>query len=90
MTDDAARPVALLSGASRGIGLAIARRLTADGWRLSLGMRAPEPLEGVDPEAQLVAHDATKADEAAWVEGWFLQLVTAQDIRVTMLWIGEA
>lgn len=68
MTDDAARPVALLSGASRGIGLAIARRLTADGWRLSLGMRTPTPLEEVDPEAQLIAHDATKADEAAWVE----------------------
>ena len=34
--------------------------------------------------------EITNVDEAAWVEGWFLQLVAAQDIRVTMLWIGEA
>jgi len=33
--------VAMISGASRGIGAAIARELSARGWRLSLGLRDP-------------------------------------------------
>lgn len=59
--------VALVSGASRGIGLAIAQRLSEEGWALSLGMRDPRLPEGVRADAQLVSHDCTKAEEADWV-----------------------
>ena len=41
----------LMTGASRGIGRAIAERLLRDGHRLSLGVRSPERLRGssLDP-----------------------------------------
>lgn len=57
--------VALISGASRGIGAAVAERLRAEGWLLSLGMRSPDGSmagEGV----QVVRHDAMEGDEARW------------------------
>jgi NAD(P)-dependent dehydrogenase (short-subunit alcohol dehydrogenase family) len=72
----------LISGASRGIGRAIAERLLADGHRLSLGVRNPAALRGtaLDPEQAgcdaagqarvllqpYVAEDPASA--AAWVE----------------------
>lgn len=60
--------VALISGANRGIGAAIARELAAQGWSLSLGMRAPAPLDGVAPAQAFVhGYDATKGEEEAWV-----------------------
>ena len=42
----------LISGASRGIGRAMAERLLSDGHRLSLGLRNPGDLKGspLDPE----------------------------------------
>ncbi|MDA0963985.1 MAG: short-chain dehydrogenase, partial [Cyanobacteria bacterium] len=42
----------LISGASRGIGRAMAERLLAGGHRLSLGLRNPGDLKGspLDPE----------------------------------------
>lgn len=62
------RPVAMISGASRGIGLAVARRLSRDGWALSLGMRHAVMPEGVDPEhTHLFDYDALASSEAAWV-----------------------
>ncbi len=44
MTDTAEKGVILVSGSNRGIGLAIGRRLAAEGYRLSLGARRPEAL----------------------------------------------
>jgi NAD(P)-dependent dehydrogenase (short-subunit alcohol dehydrogenase family) len=48
--------VVMISGASRGIGLAIARRLAGEGYRLSLGVRDPRRFAaaGFDPERILV------------------------------------
>jgi NAD(P)-dependent dehydrogenase (short-subunit alcohol dehydrogenase family) len=48
--------VVMISGASRGIGLAIARRLAGEGYRLSLGVRQPRRFDpaGFDPERLLV------------------------------------
>lgn len=66
--------VALISGARRGIGHAIATRLRAEGWRLSLGMRPTAP--GGAPEAaglsagdalHLHSYDALEGGEEAWV-----------------------
>ena len=62
--------VAMISGANRGIGAAIAERLAADGWRLSLGVRDPAKLSGRLPAEVLVQKfDARSGtDEADWVD----------------------
>jgi NAD(P)-dependent dehydrogenase (short-subunit alcohol dehydrogenase family) len=59
--------VVMISGASRGIGAAIARRLHGAGYRLSLGLRRPEaaPVSG---EAVLVAR--WSAEDAASSKAW--------------------
>ena len=63
--------VAMISGANRGIGAAIAAHLAEQGWQLSLGVRRPERL-ATPPggEASLVCrYDAEDTiSEAAWVE----------------------
>jgi NADP-dependent 3-hydroxy acid dehydrogenase YdfG len=62
--------VAMISGASRGIGAAIAQALAGRGWALSLGVRTPDSLQPPPAPALLVhryeARDA--ASETAWVE----------------------
>ncbi|MBD1554575.1 SDR family NAD(P)-dependent oxidoreductase [Pseudomonas typographi] len=61
--------VALISGANRGIGEAIARQLAGNGWCVSLGMRTPASAawHAIDT-VQVVAYDATDAAaEARWV-----------------------
>ena len=65
--------VALVSGANRGIGLAIAREVKAAGYALSLGVRNPQavPSELLGPNTQVHAYDAASAGEAAWVDAAF-------------------
>lgn len=70
MPDPGAR-VAMISGANRGIGAAIASALARGGWRLSLGVRDPARLpEPQGGGATLVhpfdAHD--QRSEAAWAK----------------------
>ena len=45
----------LLTGASRGIGRSIAKRLLDDGHRLSLGLRDPDSLRGTELDVDRVA-----------------------------------
>ena len=64
----------MVSGANRGIGSAIAARLAADGYRLSLGARRPDALAEHAPEVEpeqilLHYHEATDLNSARrWVE----------------------
>jgi NAD(P)-dependent dehydrogenase (short-subunit alcohol dehydrogenase family) len=64
-----AERVALISGASRGIGLETAKFLTGEGWRLSLGMREPVLPGWADPDrVKLFAYDAADPEsETVWV-----------------------
>ncbi len=60
----------LLTGASRGIGRSIARRLLNDGHRLSLGLRDPEVLKGTDLDVEGVLHRAYDANDPSSAEVW--------------------
>ena len=63
--------VVMISGASRGIGLAIARKLASEGYRLSLGLRNPASApDGFDPALTFVHEfDAAAPPTAlAWVD----------------------
>jgi NAD(P)-dependent dehydrogenase (short-subunit alcohol dehydrogenase family) len=62
---------ALITGASRGIGLGIARRLVSEGVRVCLTARKPEPLEAAVAELGGPAHAVAvpgKADDPAHQE----------------------
>ncbi|MDQ0391320.1 SDR family NAD(P)-dependent oxidoreductase [Labrys monachus] len=70
MADPSSR-VAMISGANRGIGAAIADHLSRQGWRLSLGVRDPARLPPRAGAAQTLVcgFDARRpASEKAWVE----------------------
>ncbi|MDO6351686.1 SDR family NAD(P)-dependent oxidoreductase [Synechococcus sp. YX-04-1] len=60
----------LLTGASRGIGRSIARRLLNDGHRLSLGLRDPKALRGTDLDVEMVLHHAYDASDPASADSW--------------------
>lgn len=72
MLDPSNRTV-MISGANRGIGRALARRLHDDGYRVSVGGRSidslAEAMTGLDPERLLCHHfDATDAATgSAWI-----------------------
>jgi 3-oxoacyl-[acyl-carrier protein] reductase len=67
---NAVRPSALVTGASRGIGYGIAKRLAAQGWSLTINARAPEQLRAVQAElesigGQVRAFPGDMSDDAA-------------------------
>ena len=60
----------LLTGASRGIGRSMAKRLLDDGHRLSLGLREPEALRGTELDVDGVTHHAYDAMDPATAAAW--------------------
>jgi NAD(P)-dependent dehydrogenase (short-subunit alcohol dehydrogenase family) len=58
-------PVALITGASRGLGLAIARDLAADGWALVIDARGTEGLNAAAAELSRVTNVAAFAGDVA-------------------------
>ena len=66
MLDPAGR-IAMVSGASRGIGRAIAERLRRSGFRISAGARNPATIDA-GPDGLVHRYDAERAEDAsAWV-----------------------
>src|ERR671910_833457 len=50
MTGESSQRTAIITGASRGLGLALARRLAEDGWTLIIDARGEESLENARAE----------------------------------------
>ncbi|HMG63002.1 MAG TPA: SDR family oxidoreductase [Streptosporangiaceae bacterium] len=59
------QPTALITGASRGLGRALAGALAARGWRLAVDARSPGPLAAELPDAVVVAGDVTEPGHRA-------------------------
>ncbi|MGH9035348.1 MAG: SDR family NAD(P)-dependent oxidoreductase, partial [Acidimicrobiia bacterium] len=58
-------PGALITGASRGLGLALARSLAADGWRLIVDGRDPVALEAAAAELEQLTTVVAVAGDVA-------------------------
>ncbi|MFS2222730.1 SDR family NAD(P)-dependent oxidoreductase [Pantoea sp. B65] len=72
---DSTHGVVMISGASRGIGAAIARDLLAHGWSVSLGCRAPQQVATLSPDRQInCQYDAL---DTASDERWIAQTLAA-------------
>ena len=73
-------PTALITGAARGIGRALAGQYLADGWRVLAVCRDPAALAGLDGIADAAHLDVTDDDGiAALAERW-------RDERIDVLW----
>ena len=65
MIDEAARPVVLVTGAARGIGLGVARELSARGWRTHAVHRSPAGVAELEERFPTRVHgaDVTLAED---------------------------
>ncbi len=76
--------VAIITGASRGLGLALARRLAADGWRLVIDARGVEDLERAAADLRELTQVRTVAGDVC--DTWHLgALVEAAGERIDLL-----
>jgi len=83
-TPASAAPTALITGASRGLGLALARALAGRGWRLVIDARGAEALERA--RAELAAATAVTALAGDVADAWHRDaLVTAAGPRLDLL-----
>jgi NAD(P)-dependent dehydrogenase (short-subunit alcohol dehydrogenase family) len=64
MSDISTQRTALITGASRGLGLALARALAQRGWNLIIDARDAERLRAVRDELSLITHVAALAGDA--------------------------
>lgn len=68
MNSNTHQPVVLITGASRGLGLALARELARRGWKLILDARSAEALEAsraeLDAHTEVIAIPGDVSDEA--------------------------
>jgi len=77
-------PTALITGASRGLGLALARALASGGWRLVIDARASEDLYRAAEELRELTDVAAYPGDVA--DGWHLDgLVDAAGERIDLL-----
>jgi 3-oxoacyl-[acyl-carrier protein] reductase len=88
---------ALITGASRGIGLSIARSLATEGWRLTLAARDAERLDAVatelDPTGErvrTVATDMAVEDAVARLAEGHRDVHTSMDALILCAGVGSA
>jgi NAD(P)-dependent dehydrogenase (short-subunit alcohol dehydrogenase family) len=77
-------PVAIITGASRGLGLALARELVRDGWRVIIDARGAEALEGAARELRRLGDVVAIAGDVSDA-GHRQALVAAAGDRIDLL-----